>query len=136
MNDIEILENFIRIYKELDKKTTDFYFNKGEIPIENIENLIARVKYYEKTILDKQVNNEYKKMWEEITELARKLEQENKELKEENQQQRHQFQKQEKIIDKMAEKMVEDKEWFYSEFDNYTKQDFIEYFKKEVEKDV
>lgn len=45
------------------------------------------------------------------------------------------IQKQEKIIDKMAEKLVEDTEWFYSEFDNYTKQDFIEYFKKEVEKD-
>ena len=45
------------------------------------------------------------------------------------------IQKQEEIIDKMAEKMVEDKEWFYSEFDNYTKQDFIEYFKKEVEKE-
>lgn len=46
------------------------------------------------------------------------------------------LEKQEKIIDKMAEKLVEDTEWFYSEFDNYTKQDFIEYFKKEVEKDV
>jgi hypothetical protein len=41
-----------------------------------------------------------------------------------------------KIIDKMAEKMVEDKDWFYSEFDNYTKQDFIEYFKKVVDEDV
>ena len=38
------------------------------------------------------------------------------------------------IIDKMAEKLVEDTEWFYSEFDNYTKQDIIEYFKKESEK--
>lgn len=46
------------------------------------------------------------------------------------------IQKQDKIIDKMAEKMVEDTEWFYSKFDNYTKQDFIEYFKKVVDKDV
>lgn len=44
MNDIEILENFIRTYKELDEKSTDFYFNKAEIPIEIIENLIQENK--------------------------------------------------------------------------------------------
>lgn len=43
--------------------------------------------------------------------------------------------KQNKIIYKMAERLAEDKEWFYSEFDNYTKQDFIEYFANKVEED-
>lgn len=41
--------------------------------------------------------------------------------------------KQNKIIYKMAERLAEDKEWFYSEFDNYTKQDFIEYFTNKAE---
>lgn len=43
--------------------------------------------------------------------------------------------KKDKIIDKMAEMLVEDKEWFYSGFDNYTKQDFIKYFTNLVEKE-
>ena len=40
-----------------------------------------------------------------------------------------------KIIDLMADKLVQDTEWFYSEFDNYTKEDFIKYFEKKVEED-
>ena len=51
MNNIEILENFIRIYKELDKKSTDFYFNKAEIPIEDIENLIQENKELKEEVL-------------------------------------------------------------------------------------
>ena len=35
---------------------------------------------------------------------------------------------QEKQIDLMADKLVEAHEWFYSEFDNFTKEDFIKYF--------
>jgi len=42
--DIKVLENFIRIYKELDEKSTDFYFNKAEIPMQTIENLIKGYK--------------------------------------------------------------------------------------------
>lgn len=45
--DIKVLEEFIRIYKELNKKSTDFYFNKAEIPIEIIENLIKGYKELE-----------------------------------------------------------------------------------------
>jgi hypothetical protein len=41
--------------------------------------------------------------------------------------------KKDKIIDLMAEMLVKDHEWFYSEFDNYTKQDFIEYFTNKVD---
>lgn len=39
------------------------------------------------------------------------------------------------VIDKMAEMLVEDKEWFYSEFDNYSKEQFKDYFKNLVEKE-
>ena len=41
--------------------------------------------------------------------------------------------KQNKIIYKMAKMLEKDHEWFYSEFDNYTKQDFIDYFTNKVE---
>ena len=40
-----------------------------------------------------------------------------------------------KIIDEMANKLVEAHGWFYSEFDNYTKEDFIKYFERKVEED-
>ena len=40
-----------------------------------------------------------------------------------------------KIIDLMAEELVKAHEWFYSEFDNYTKEDFIKYFERKVEGD-
>lgn len=46
-----------------------------------------------------------------------------------------QLQKKDKMIDLMAERLAEDTEWFYSEFDNYTKQDFIDYFTNKVEED-
>ena len=41
--------------------------------------------------------------------------------------------KKDKIIDLMAEELVKAHEWFYSEFDNYTKEDFIKYFEKKAE---
>ena len=43
--------------------------------------------------------------------------------------------KKDKIINEIAEMLVKDHEWFYSEFDNYTKQDFIDYFTKKVTKE-
>ena len=42
--------------------------------------------------------------------------------------QQEKLEKKDKIIDLMADKLVEAHEWFYSEFDNYTKEDFIKYF--------
>lgn len=46
-----------------------------------------------------------------------------------------QLKKKDKMIDLMAERLAEDTEWFYSEFDNYIKQDFIDYFTNKVEED-
>jgi hypothetical protein len=45
------------------------------------------------------------------------------------------LQKKDKIIDLIAKELVKAHEWFYSEFDNYTKEDFIKYFEKKVEED-
>ena len=41
--------------------------------------------------------------------------------------------KKNKQIDLMADKLVEAHEWFYSGFDNFTKEDFIQYFERKVE---
>ena len=43
------------------------------------------------------------------------------------------LEKKDKIIDLMAEELVKAHEWFYIEFDNYTKEDFIKYFERKVE---
>lgn len=53
--DIKVLENFIRVYKELNEKSTDFYFNKAEIPIEIIENLIKGYKELEELLEEKTI---------------------------------------------------------------------------------
>ena len=45
------------------------------------------------------------------------------------------LEKKDKIIDEMAKELVKAHEWFYSEFDNYTKEDFIKYFEKKAEED-
>ena len=47
--------------------------------------------------------------------------------------QQEKLEKKDKIIDLMADKLVEAHEWFYSEFDNFTKEDFIKYFERKVE---
>ena len=43
------------------------------------------------------------------------------------------LEKKEAIINLMAKQLVEAHGWFYSEFDNFSKEDFIEYFTNEVE---
>ena len=58
-----------------------------------------------------------------------------KEVEKENQKLKTELKKKDKMIDLMAERLAEDTEWFYSEFDNYTKQDFIDYFTNKVEED-
>lgn len=41
--------------------------------------------------------------------------------------------KKDKIINEMAKKLVEAHGWFYSEFDNFKEEDWIDYFTKKVE---
>lgn len=45
------------------------------------------------------------------------------------------LEKKDKIIDLIAKELVKAHEWFYSEFDNYTKEDFIKYFENKAEED-
>lgn len=44
------------------------------------------------------------------------------------------LEKKEAIINEMVNKLVEAHSWFYSEFDNFSKEDFIKYFTKKAEK--
>lgn len=49
--------------------------------------------------------------------------------------QEKELEKKDAVIDKMAEQLEKEIEWHYSEFDNYTKQDFIKHFTNLVEKE-
>lgn len=49
------------------------------------------------------------------------------------QEQQEENKKKDKRIDLMADKLVEAHKWFYSEFDDFTKEDFIRYFERKVE---
>lgn len=45
----------------------------------------------------------------------------------------NELEKKEAIINEMAKQLVEAHGWFYSEFDNFTEKDWIDYFTKKVE---
>lgn len=42
------------------------------------------------------------------------------------------LEKKDLVINEMANKLVEAHSWFYSEFDNFSKEDFIKYFTNKV----
>ena len=61
-----------------------------------------------------------------LKENSAEIHQKNTELAEKN----AEIEKLNRQIDLMADKLVEAHEWFYSEFDNFTKEDFIKHFRK------
>lgn len=67
--------------------------------------------------------------------LKMELEKKDIDIIEANRQLSVELQKKDKIINLIAKELVKAHEWFYSEFDNYTKEDFIKYFEKKVEED-
>lgn len=108
------IEDAIKICKE---EITNTYAENKAIAIDTILNTMYRAI-------------EESAYYRDLVRLTRKEKQQlKKSLK-------GQINKQNKIINLMAERLAEDKEWFYSEFDNYTKQDFIEYFTNKVEEDT
>ena len=72
------------------------------------DTVLSLIKEYQQQLekKDKRLNRQFKLLTKKDNEIAK--------LK--------------KQIDLMADKLVEAHEWFYSEFDNYTKEDFIKYF--------
>ena len=107
---IEELEKENEIYKEelekIDKEISKLKNNNKDL-LRKLRNRVKEVKKLEKY-------STYKKEFSTL----------NKQLK-----------KKDKMIDLMAEELVKAHEWFYSEFDNYTKEDFIKYFEKKAEED-
>lgn len=104
---INNLKQYIKDDEIIEKDGSDFAnFCKGHIDdIQAVLNELDRLKKYEEL------------EWQEFNELAvASLE----------------LQKKDKVIDEMAEKLVEAHGWFYSEFDNYTKEEWKEYFYKKV----
>ena len=74
----------------------------------DLDTVLSLIKEYQQQLekKDKRLNRQFKLLTKKDNEIAK--------LK--------------KQIDLMADKLVEAHEWFYSEFDNYTKEDFIKYF--------
>ena len=98
---------------------------------------IEFIKFYQQHCLKKEKENmkQYETVNDEefvsknldtVLNLITKLQKENKEKD-------RYIKNKDKIIDLMADKLVEAHEWFYSEFDNFTKEDFIKYFERKVE---
>ena len=54
------------------------------------------------------------------------------EVEKENQKLKTKLEKKEAIINEMAKQLVEAHGWFYSEFDNFTEKNWIDYFRKKV----
>ena len=113
MNDIEILENMVQQYKSAN-------FPKAQL----LKKIEERIYKHEIIAI------------ENLIQRNKDLEEIEKEHKEENGRLREEIDKKDKIINLIGEMLVKDHEWFYSEFDNYTKQDFIEYFTNKVEEDI
>lgn len=78
---------------------------------------------------------DYNPLSKGIAEIIEHLIKAYKELEEENPKLKTELKKKDKIIDLIAKELVKAHEWFYSEFDNYTKEDFIKYFENKVEEE-
>ena len=88
---------------------------------EAIEIFNDLINYLEKWNKNLTIVPEDKKYYKTLLNLITKSQKENEEK--------------DKQIDLMADKLVEAHEWFYSEFDNFTKEDFIEYFETKAKKE-
>lgn len=98
---------------------------------EGIENFVVTRKKYIETVL-----SELEKKDSLINEQLKENVRLQNELNEENKRcmilaNNDKFKEQ--VIDEMANKLVEAHGWFYSEFDNFTEKNWIDYFTKKVE---
>ena len=94
---------------------------------EAIENLTKLLKQRD----EKQVKITTYNLFENIEAVLSMLKQNSAELAEKS----AEIEKKDKQIDLMAEELVEAHEYFYSEFDNFSKVDFIKYFERKVKDD-
>ena len=127
MTDKEIIQDFEEIVEDYrDEYTYDFYLKLRNV-LDLIEKQQAEIENDRLCIeLEKKATDKAIKEIEKKDNQIKSKDKEIKLLKEFHN-------KHIKIIDLMAEMLVKDHEWFYSEFDNYTKEQFIEYFTNKVE---
>lgn len=130
------------MYKEDEEYYRDSIKQK-ELLIKGWRNILNLITKQQKE------NEKYKYLYQKALDNTIKSDRENIELKKENEELKATINKQsldisnnllelqqkDKQIDLMADKLVEAHEWFYSEFDNFTKEDFIKYFASLVEKE-
>ena len=108
---IERLNRFKTI-KVLCTKTFAMTTEQLKVLQEDIETVLTMLKEKDKYIKD--ANDITTEMSNDIKKLTSEIE------------------KKDKIIDLMADELVEAHKWFYSEFDNFNKEDFIKYFANKV----
>lgn len=125
----QALENLIKGYRELEEQLKidkSYGLEKAELQKE------AGCKMLKCKIVDKNIQLNL-----EIINLKKNyiLKSKVKEKIEELETKKKRCYEQQKVIDLMAEQLVEAHGWFYSEFDNYNKEDFKEYFINKVEKE-
>ena len=111
--------------------------NSIEEAIERIAKLITTKFNNDYSIdnVDKEAIETVLNLLEKKDRTIQQLKDENRTLNRQAQQYFEQGIKKDKIIDLMAKELVKAHEWFYSEFDNYTKEDFIKYFERKVEEE-
>ena len=106
---IENLSEIVNLSKEeLQKENENITAILDYEDLKSLDTVLSLIKEYQQQLekKDKRLNRQFKLLTKKDNEIAK--------LK--------------KQIDLMADKLVEAHEWFYSEFDNYTKEDFIKYF--------
>lgn len=112
--DIKIAEEFIK----KDYEPWSFYEKQGDELFElqvSIKNILKSLKSY---------REDYNHRCQLAIDRAKEIEKLNSELE-----------TYKKIAEKLAEQNVKACEYYYSEFDNFTKEDFIYWARNEVEKD-
>lgn len=123
------LKQYIKDDEIIEKDGSDFAnFCKGHIDdiqavLNELEKKDNKIKELEGRCrnLDKEAQSYLEELMGDSTLKNRTIKQLNSKLE-----------KADTVIDLMADKLVEAHEWFYSEFDNYTKEDFKQYFYKKA----
>lgn len=116
-------------------KDKDYPLACGDITIVNvadIDTVLSLIKEQQEEIVKLKVNLA-KSCADRTLDRETLKNQENENLEALHRAYNEELDKKNKQIDLMADKLVEAHEWFYSEFDNFTKEDFIQYFERKVE---
>ena len=118
---IEYLKESVLIYKKTIPKISDAIDTVLSLIKEQQEEIVKLKVNLAKSCADRTLDRETLKN------------QENENLEALHRAYNEELDKKNKQIDLMADKLVEAHEWFYSGFDNFTKEDFIQYFERKVE---